>query len=350
LAQRSRAAALKALVASLASIPGRRKALIYITQEVGDVYGVIDYNGGVRSHEFDDLRAAMTDAMRGGVAIYAIDPCGLTAGGSLGETQTNDAGACDADLDRMAGFRKMSAATGAFAVVNSNRFEQALERMVEENSNYYVLGFTSTNDRRDGRYRRLEVRVNRPGVMVRARDGYIAPSQSQTRTASSRTNATPSALRELIATPLANGAVPMKVFAAAFKDTKGNDARVVITAEFDASRLGLAASGGIMRGTLELASAAISAAGKVTPSQPHLIDVGLKPESYAQATAHACEGVCHAHRAGLAARRHEPDARAAIDGIEDRHVVDRHHAEGGVDAELLEIADRELADRHAACR
>jgi VWFA-related protein len=287
LGQRSRAAALKALVGSLAGIPGRRKALIYVTQEVGDVYSVIDYNGGVLSHELDDLRAALTEAMRGGVAIYAIDPCGLTPGGALGETEANESGPCDADLNRISAFRKMSTATGGFAVANSNSFEQALERMVKENSNYYVLGFTSTNDARDGRYRRLDVRVRRPDVIVRARDGYIAPSRSPARTAGTRTSATQSgSVRDVIATPLANGAVPMKVFAAAFKGTKGSDARVVITAEFDASRLGLAASGGTMRGSLELASAAVSAAGKVTRGQPQVIDVALKPESYAQATAH----------------------------------------------------------------
>ena len=289
LAQRSRAAALKALIGSLASIPGRRKALIYITQEVGDVYGVIDYNGGVRSLEFDDLRTAMTEAMRGGVAIYTLDPCGLTAGGALGESVTNIAGVCDADPERMAAadFRKMSAATGGFAVVNSNSFDQALERMVKENSNYYLLGYTSTNDARDGRYRRLEVRVKRPDVIVRARDGYIAPSRSPTRSAATRTNATsPGDIRDVIATPLANGAVPMKVFAAAFKGLKGNDARVVITAEFDASKLGLASSGGTMRGSIALSSAAVSATGKVTRGQPQVIDVTLKPESYTQATAH----------------------------------------------------------------
>ena len=288
LAQRSRAAALKALIGSLASIPGRRKALIYITQEVGDVYGVIDYNGGVRSLEFDDLRTAMTEAMRGGVAIYTLDPCGLTAGGALGESVTNIAGVCDADPERMAApaFRKMSAATGGFAVVNSNSFDQALERMVKENSNYYLLGYTSTNDARDGRYRRLEVRVKRPDVIVRARDGYIAPSRSPARSAT-RAKATSSGdIRDVIATPLANSAVPMKVFAAAFKGVKGNDARVVITAEFDASKLGLAASGGTMRGSIALSSAAVSAASKVTRGQPQVIDVTLKPESYTQATAH----------------------------------------------------------------
>jgi len=287
LAQRARAAALKGLIASLAGIHGRRKALIYITEEVGDVYSVIDYKGGVRSLEFDDLRAAMTEAMRGGVAFYTIDPCGLTAGGFLGETAANVAGVCDADLERMAAFRKLSEATGGFAVVNSNSFGQALERMVKENSNYYLLGFTSTNDRRDGRYRRLEVRAKRPGLTVRARDGYIAPSGSPGRSAGTRTNATATAgIRDVIASPLANGAVPMKVFAAAFKGSKDNEARVVITAEFDASRLGFTGTSGIMRAQIELASAAVSAGGKVTRGQPQVIDLALKPDSYAQALAH----------------------------------------------------------------
>lgn len=287
LAQRARAAALKGLIASLGGIHGRRKALIYITEEVGDVYSVIDYKGGVRSLEFDDLRAAMTEAMRGGVAFYTIDPCGLTAGGFLGETAANVAGVCDADLERMAAFRKLSEATGGFAVVNSNSFGQALERMVKENSNYYLLGFTSTNDRRDGRYRRLEVRAKRPGLTVRARDGYIAPSGSPGRSAGTRTNATATAgIRDVIASPLSNGAVPMKVFAAAFKGSKDNEARVVVTAEFDASRLGFAATGGTMRAQIELASAAVSAGGKITRGQPQVIDLALKPDSYAQALSH----------------------------------------------------------------
>ena len=285
-AARSRAAALKALIASLAGIQGRRKALIYITEDVGDVYSVIDYKSGVRSLEFEDLRTAMTDAMRGGVAIYAINACGLSPGGMLGETLSNDTGPCDVDLERAAAFRRMSEATGGFAVVNSNSVSDAFERIVRESSSYYILGFTSTNERRDGLYRRLDVRVLRPGLTVRARDGYIAPSRSRSQAEDRRTNATPAGLRDVIAAPVANGAVPMKVFAAAFKGPEGNDARVVITAEFDVSRLALAAAGDTMRGSLELASAAISDGGKVTRGQPQVFDVRLKPDSYAQAMAH----------------------------------------------------------------
>ena len=49
------------------------------------------------------------------------------------------------------------------------------ERLVDDNSSYYVLGYYPANDRRDGRFRKIEVRVNKPGLTVRARRGYVAP-------------------------------------------------------------------------------------------------------------------------------------------------------------------------------
>ena len=170
---RAQARALRDLLESLAAVQERRKAALYVTQEVGqspmdtgtgraNVWDVIDYRGGVRSIEFDDLRAAMTAAMRGGVAFYTIDPAGLCA---------LDCPEGAENLERLSGLRKLSDATGGFAVANSNRIADAFPRIVAENSNYYVLGYVSSSDKRDGRYRRLHVRVTRPGLTVRFRDG-----------------------------------------------------------------------------------------------------------------------------------------------------------------------------------
>jgi hypothetical protein len=260
--------------------------LIYLTHDVGDVFDVIDYKGGVRSLEFEDLRAAMTDAMRGGVAIYTMDPCGLAPlGGMIGESFGDAAPyqplpRCDVKIDRTMNFRMLSSATGGFALVNSNDFGDAFERIVRENSSYYILGYVSTNDRRDGRYRRLDVRARPPGLTVRTRDGYIAPVQSRPVARAVATTAT--GIRDVLASPLANGTVPMTVFAAPFKGSNGKEALVLITAELDASRLDLVETEGRRRGRIELAAAAVSAAGKVTRGQPAVIDLALSPEAYAE--------------------------------------------------------------------
>jgi len=283
--QRRRAAALRALVTSLAKIDGRRKGLILITHDVGDVFGVLDYTGGVRSLAFEDLRAAMIEAMRGGVAIYPIDPCGLPTGGALGDAEGPAGGACQVDVDRVMNFRRMGASTGGAAVINSNDIEATLTRIVSDSSNHYVLGFTSTNDRRDGRYRRLEVRARRPGLTVRTRDGYIGPTTATPPTAITDVKVKLSPpVREALGNPIANGAVPMQALAVALPSSNGKDSRVILSTALDATRLGLSESDGVMRGDVEVAAAAIAATGKLAGAQHVVLNVALRRESFARAS------------------------------------------------------------------
>src|SRR5205085_1037021 len=48
-------------------------------------------------------------------------------------------------------------------------------------SSYYVMQYYSTNTKLDGRFRSISVRVKRPGVQVRARPGYLAPTEAETK-------------------------------------------------------------------------------------------------------------------------------------------------------------------------
>ena len=280
---RRQATALRDLMESLQRIRGRRKTVIYIASEVGEsgiltigranVWDVIDYQGGVRTIEFDDLRAAMTAAMRGGIAFYTFDPGGPDPD-MIGTSE---------NLERMDGLRKLSNATGGFAVVNSNSFAQAFPRIVVENSNYYVLGFTSTNEQRDGRYRQLRIRMKRPDLTVRFRDGYIGPSKaSDVSEPKARAGVTLSpGVGESIASPLANGAVPMRVFAAAYRSTSAN-ANVVIAAELEAAALNLVESAGSANGVIEVAAVAVSAAGKVAGGHREQFTLALKPDTWSK--------------------------------------------------------------------
>ena len=108
--------------------------------------------------------------------------------------------------------------TGGFAAVNRNDFDGAFERIVADNSSYYVLGYYSTNDRRDGRFRKIEVRVKRPGLRVRSRNGYVAPRGPPSEYDAARRRCAP-ALAEALGSPLPVTGVPIKVFAAPYKGT-----------------------------------------------------------------------------------------------------------------------------------
>jgi hypothetical protein len=65
--------------------------------------------------------------------------------------------------------------TGGTAFTDTNDFGEAFTRVERDISSYYLLGFSSTNTSRDGRYRRITVRVrNRSGLKIQAKEGYYA--------------------------------------------------------------------------------------------------------------------------------------------------------------------------------
>ena len=73
----------------------------------------------------------------------------------------------------------MAAETDGLAVVNSNDIERGLTRIVADVGSYYLLGYYSSNDKLDGKFRAIKVRVKRPGVDVRARRGYLAATEDE---------------------------------------------------------------------------------------------------------------------------------------------------------------------------
>ena len=114
--------------------------------------------------------------------------------------------------------RVLATSTGGFAAVNRNDLNGAFDRIVAENSSYYMFGYYSTNERRDGRFRKIEVRVKRPGLRVRSRNGYFEARGRASEYDALDDTVSP-ALAEAIGSPLPVNGVPIKVFAAPFKGT-----------------------------------------------------------------------------------------------------------------------------------
>jgi hypothetical protein len=75
--------------------------------------------------------------------------------------------------------RALAENTDGLAVVDTNDLDKGMKRIVDDLTSYYLLGYTSTNGKLDGRYRKISVRVKRPGVDVRARRGYRAATEKE---------------------------------------------------------------------------------------------------------------------------------------------------------------------------
>jgi len=274
-------------------VRGRRKAMIMIGEGVDvDIYQAVGQLGSTASSVLLDTHDAIAAATRGNVTIYTIDPRGLAnaesdlieVSGTVGDADSR-AIANEMRLSQDS-LRVLADATGGFAAVNRNDLNGAFDRIVTENSTYYMLGFYSTNDRRNGRYRKLEVRVNRPGSRVRSRAGYYeargrAPNQPA---ASASPTAIAPAVTDALNSPLPVSGVPMKVFAAPFKGTAPN-AAIALALEIDVRTLDFVEGNGTFNEQVEIAYTAVNNQGKVFPGERQTATLTLKPDTYERAKA-----------------------------------------------------------------
>jgi VWFA-related protein len=268
-------------------VRGRRKALVYFSEGID--YDITDpFNNRDATTVMDATRDAIASATRSNVAFYGIDVRGLGAGldtaieiqsfptdSTLGLDSTALMNETRMGQDSL---RTLSDETGGFAVVNTNDIPGAFQRLVEENSTYYVLGYYPSNDRRDGRFRRIDVRVGKPGLTVRARRGYVAPrGRAQDPKLAGPNDATPE-LREAMSSPVPVSGLPLAAVASVFKgpDNKGS---VVISTTVGGRDLSLVEKNGTFHNNLEVAWLAADARGKLFPGDRNTIDLNLKPDS-----------------------------------------------------------------------
>ena len=143
-------AATRKVATLLGGISGRRKIIVWFWPP-----SVFSPNSAQRN--------ALRAAARQNVAIYAVDPRGLTT--------RVDTGA----LLRQADYRAITDDTGGDSIVGSNDFGPAFERFLRESSSYYLLAYEPAVEHTDGKFHEIDVKVKRKGLSVRARRGYFAP-------------------------------------------------------------------------------------------------------------------------------------------------------------------------------
>jgi len=119
-------------------------------------------------------------ANRANATFYTIDPRGLIGMPDLDEKvdPTEWQNYVRTSQDSL---RVIAEQTGGIAVVNQNDFDKALKRIDAETSDYYVLGFYSSNPDPLKRTRKIEVKVKRPDLSVWSRPQYsLRPNPAPT--------------------------------------------------------------------------------------------------------------------------------------------------------------------------
>jgi VWFA-related protein len=150
---------------------------------------LIYFSNGISQSGNDNqsaLRAATAAAVKNNVAIYTVDIRGLQAFPPGGEAQSAslhgqsayNGAAVLSDFSNNAASQEtlstLAADTGGKAFFDTNDFSGVFTQVQKDTSAYYVLGFTSMNPAKDGRYRHLKVTVNRADVKLEYRPGYYA--------------------------------------------------------------------------------------------------------------------------------------------------------------------------------
>jgi VWFA-related protein len=174
----------------LFAIASISKSLSYINEKKSLLY----FSGGIQRDGIENqasLRSAINAAVRSNLSIYSVDTRGLQAISPLGDASTGSLrgansynGAAlqnnlDANFNTQEVMATLSSDTGGKAFFDSNDFSPAFERIQHDTSAYYVLGFHSSDTRRDGRYRKLSVKLSRPDLKLEYRPGYYAPADFQ---------------------------------------------------------------------------------------------------------------------------------------------------------------------------
>jgi VWFA-related protein len=216
------------VIESLAGIKGR-KAMILVSQ--GFVYDV----------QLETMKTVTLASRRHNVPVYFVDTRGLqglpdaftAAFGRPVEAQ--DVVAVLADLSREAeGPEALALDTGGFVVKNSNDLTGGMRRVSSESRAYYLLGYNPTDLRRDGQFRRIEVKIRPPkqkGLTVRARRGYFAPADGPAATGPKR-NADP-VIGHALDSPFEIPDVPLRVSSFVFDEVALDQMSVQLAVEID---------------------------------------------------------------------------------------------------------------------
>jgi VWFA-related protein len=270
----------------LAALESASKMLASLAEKKALVY----FASGMTRTGIDNqaqLRATVNAAVRANVAFYAVDARGLTASAPLGDaTQASQGGqgmySGAAQRSTQANFQAqqetlymLASDTGGKALLDQNDLTLAMAQAQKDISSYYILGYYSTNLALDGRYRRIQVKINNnQTARLDYRSGYFAGKEFRQFTAADRERQLQEAL--MLGDPVTDLTLALEVNY--FRQAKDRYF-VPVSVKIPGSDIELARKGGAESTRLDFIGEIKDQKGAVQANVRDEIDVKLKGEN-----------------------------------------------------------------------
>jgi VWFA-related protein len=232
-------AAIDRAVFTLTGVRGR-KALLLLTE------------GFLNDPDLDLAREVAGRCREANIAVYSLDVRGLITGlptaDSAGTPSFTELGAMQVEQTeaQAAGSVGLAEDTGGFAVRNTNDLGAGALQVAEESRVYYLLGYAPPEGKGPRDWRRLQVKVTRPGLKVRARKGYTLRTTAEmvaaaeARLAAARKPAAPlvpADVARALAGVRESDAIPLRAMAYTLEGRSDGTVRTLVAVEADMSRL-----------------------------------------------------------------------------------------------------------------
>ncbi len=169
--------------------------------------------------------------------------------------------------------RSLATESGGLAIFNTNNLNEGLDRVDLELSNYYVLGFQSSNPKRDGKFRKVEVKSQQKGVKLKYRKGYLDPRPLDVLAGSKGERS----LMSAISAPTLPNQLPVHFRSIYFYDSPGL-ARVPISAKVRQGAIELKRKGGQLVNALDVMGVAYAEDGSVAARFSETLSIAVDKE------------------------------------------------------------------------
>lgn len=287
---------LDGVVRGLAELRGR-KVLALVSD--GFLPGLTTSSGAY------DIRRIGDAGTRAGIVIYSLDTRGLvaTAPGRSAASRMPMLASTFSAQDQMLreseyatrdAMSALAADTGGFLVQGTNDLGTGLRRILKDTENYYLIAYESTNPKRDGTFRKLEVRLpSLRDVRIRARKGYFAPNDRKASPSAPPATVAESVIQaddrresemKMALTSLAPlGGIPVRL-SADFVSVDAAGPQVVVSSHVDLSGVPFVRAGDRHVATVDSAATVFDESGAVVGSlEPERAAMDLTDASYERA-------------------------------------------------------------------